>query len=1543
MIKEALHKQWKDVVEKGLRIYALSSDKNVARIIIEDSFTFIEKRIEPIRILIEDMKFKGNVFSVIKILVNNSPFIMDSITSLFSEYNLRIEFVIHPIFTVERDKRGNIISIKGPLDIGDKELLIYACVNYIPDSVKKEINKKSKKAITESLIAKQDFEKIKQKLKSIVRNLNDPIYLDKTSEKDIEDAKSLLLWLLEGNFLFLGFRSYIITYEQKEVFIQAIKEDALGILGDVEHSKFKEKKNISILPAIAQERIKKEEVFVIDKTNAISNVYRKTRMDYISIARFDKKGKIIGRNVFMGMFMPQALIERASHIPFLKSKLDRVLFEEGIPENSFEHHHITDIFNTLPKEELFVLKTRGLNDVIYRLLTSETEQHVHVFIVPTTSVRGFSLVVVLPYRLYSRTTVDKITNFLEQAFNAVNIEYKTITQSSRIIRLHYYIVSKEKELPDIKRIEKEVQKIAISWQEEFGREIHNYFSRENAPSILKRYAAKFTEEYTSHTTPAEAAFDIEKVEKVFSTKTTEASIYKERKTYFKIYSLSRIPLYEILPILRNLGLTVLYEDFLEIKVEKTVYIQRFSITTGEVKQDKQFFPIIEENFKKTWGKVVEDDALNKLTVKAYLNYKDIDFLRASRNYLLQINQQLSEGFANNVLLKYSKLSLLFAQYFHVRFDSKSLNQEEQSNIRKDIEFILSNIEDVHEYRIVNSLFNIIQNILRTDFFLNKERHYISFKIDSKNITSMPLPKPFYEIYVHSSFMEGVHLRGGKIARGGIRWSDRPSDFRVEIDDLMKTQVLKNSVIVPTGSKGGFIIKRNETSGKEAYKTLIRSMLNITDNYMEGKIVHPENVVCYDEKDPYLVVAADKGTATFSDTANDISKEYNFWLGDAFASGGKYGYDHKKIGITARGAWECVKRHFRELEKNIEKKDISVCGIGDMSGDVFGNFMILSPNLLLKAAFNHKEIFVDPLPDKEKSYAERLRLFKQCLSWEHYDKSLLSKVGFIINRNVKSVNLSKEAKSFLQTDKDELSGEEIIKLILKAKIDLLWNGGIGTYVKASAESQSEVEDRANDSVRVDANELKARVVGEGGNLGFTQKARIEYAMGGGRINTDALDNSGGVDLSDHEVNLKILLHVLMKEGLIKDMNERNELLKNLTEQAILRVIVHNYMQSFSISLDERRAKKEPDIFYELLRYLQREGILSAKEYPLLTRKEYLARLSKNISFTRPELYIVMACMKILIKNSITQRNSIDENIIDKYAISYFPPYIKENFAQIIEKHPLKREIASTYITNLLINNGGSPSLFKIFLSTGVNYTIIVKSLIFMYEVTGLVDVRTKLFEEENKIPQDFIYALCIDMFMSVELMATQEIYLLGKNISIDKKHIEEAKQCFNEFNKKCIGGLFKDAFLDKVDELIKKGLNKDTAADVAKFYFVEYFVSAFNISKLLQKDLKGVVRAITEIRETFFISKIIENVKSIPITNEWDRRAQLWMIKNYLLACSTLTMKAVKEFDGDVQKLVDSRKEEYEILARKFASLRGISIENLHPFVLLYDTLQAILR
>ena len=1543
MIKEALYEQWKDVAGKGLKIYALSSDKDVARSVVEDSLTFIEKKTESIRILIEDKKFKGNVFSVIKILVSNNPFIVDSITSLFSEYNLRIEFVIHPIFTAKREKNGNIISIQGPLDIGDKELLIYACVSYIPDLAKKEINEKIRKAIEESLAAERDFERMKQKLKSIVRNLNDPIYLEKTSEKDIEDAKSLLLWLLEGNFLFLGFRSYRIIHEQGEIFVQADEKDALGILRDVEHSKFKQKKNIGILPPIAQERIKKGEVFVIDKTNAISNVYKKTRMDYISIACFDKKGKIVRRNVFMGMFMPQALIERASSIPFLKSKLDRVLFEEGIPENSFEYQHITDIFNTLPKEELFVLKTRDLGDIIRKLLTSETEQQVHVFIVPIASVRGFSLVVVLPYRLYSRTTVDKITYFLEQAFNAANIEYNTITQSSRIIRLHYYIVSREKRLPDIKSIEREVQKIATSWQEEFGREIHKYFSREEAPSILKKYAPKLTEEYTSHTTPSEAAFDIEKVEKTLSTKTTEASIYKERETYFKIYSLSRIPLYEILPVLRNLGLTVLYEDFLEIEIEKTVYIQRFNISTGKTKQDEKLFSTVEENFKKIWEKVVEDDVLNKLTVKASLNYKDIDLLRALRNYLLQINQKLSKELVNNVLLKYSNLSVLFVKYFYAKFNPESLSQDKQSRICKDIESILSNIEDVHEYRVVNNLFNVIQNILRTDFFLNKERHYISFKINSKNITSMPLPKPLYEMYVHSSFMEGVHLRAGKIARGGIRWSDRPSDFRIEIDDLMKTQIVKNSVIVPTGSKGGFIIKGNETSGKEAYKTLIRGILNITDNYIGGKVVHPENVVCYDGEDPYLVVAADKGTATFSDIANEISREYNFWLKDAFASGGKYGYDHKKIGITARGAWECVKRHFRELGKDIEKEEISVCGIGDMSGDVFGNFMILSPNLLLKAAFNHMEIFVDPSPDKERSYAERLRLFKQCLSWKHYNRSLLSKGGFIVSRNAKSVKLSEEAKSLLQTDQDELSGEEIIKLILEADVDLLWNGGIGTYVKASTETQSEVEDRANDSVRVNANELKAKVVGEGGNLGFTQKARIEYAMGGGRINTDALDNSGGVDLSDHEVNLKIFLHILMKEGLIKDMDERNKLLENLTEQVVSRVIVHNYMQSFSISLDERRAKEEPDIFYELLRYLQREGILSAKEYPLPTRKEYLARLSKNISFTRPELYIAMACMKILIKNSITQRNTIDESIIDKYALLYFPPYIRENFAEMIGKHPLKREIASTYITNLLINNGGSPSLFKIFLSTDADYTTIVKSLIYIYELVNLVDVRDRLFKEENKVSQDLIYRLCMDMFMSVELMATQEIYLFGRNISLDKKHIEEAKQCFNEFNKKCIGGLFKDAFLDKADELIKEGIDKDVALEVAKFYFVEDFIPAFNISKLLQKDLEDVVGTITKIKETFFISKIIEDVKNAPVTNEWDRKAQLWMVKNYFLAASTLTMKAVKEFNGDVQKLVDSKREEYETLVSKFASLRGISIGNLHPFVLLYDTLQAILR
>ncbi len=1529
--------------------------------LIKESIDFISSRKEDVKMKIEDVEINSKQYTKIKLLTDNNPFIVDSITSVINNLNeFYIEFSIQPVFVVERDNEGKITKIESPHEMGNKELYLYFLLDAISGKQKDKLKNDITNSIKESRLAVEDFEMMQKRIKDISRKLNDPIYLKKISEKETEDIKEFLMWLLDENFIFLGMRTYTLEYSDDDILIQLDKNSCLGILKNTERSMFNDKVSIKELPETALETIKTGDVMVIDKTNAKSNVYDARRMDYISISEFDEELRMIKRHIILGLFTPKALKEQAFNIPFLKSKLERILFEENVVEDSFEYKHLIDIFNTLPKDDLFITNTENLKILLEELLTCETEERIKILSRQTNLVHGVYLVAVLPVKYYSQKNVDAYMDYLRKELKTEDVEYKVITQSPRIIRIHYYLIfggKVKRPKIDIDKLEKALKEVVSSWKDNFRRALIDKYGTGKASYYTNKYASAFSDEYISKTTPEEAIFDIENFEEVFEKKELQVDIYERgENVFFSIYSLNKLALYEILPKLNNMGLNVLYEDFAQIKagVDK-LYIQRFSIDTShlDLKDKNLLFSTIKENFYAIWNGVMEDDGLNKLTTKCVMNWKYIDVVRMIGNYLMQVNFQIKKASIISVLDKYPHLASKLIEYFENKFSPALQGSSNLEKIYNSVKDELEKINDIHEYRIMHSLFNIIESAIRTNFYKkDKKYHYISVKIDSHKIHTMPSPRPMYEIYVHSAFMEGCHLRGGKVARGGIRWSDRKDDFRLEILGLMKTQMVKNAVIVPVGSKGGFIVKvaakdRNEMLeiGKKAYRTLMRGMLDVTDNIDENNNeVRPEDVVCYDEFDPYLVVAADKGTATFSDMANEISEnEYGFWLKDAFASGGKHGYDHKEIGITARGAWECVKRHFREMGKDVYKDLFTVAGIGDMSGDVFGNGMLYTDKILLKAAFNHIEIFIDPNPDPEASYKERERLFKEGLTWKHYDKKLISKGGFVADRYAKSIKLTKEAKEFLQTDEDELSGEEIIKLILQSEVDLLWNGGIGTYVKASDETNEGVGDRLNDSVRINASQLRAKIVGEGGNLGLTQKARIEYALRGGRLNTDALDNSAGVDMSDHEVNLKILLGQLMKEGVLKNLEERNKMLESLTDEVTDRVLTHNYMQSFAVSLDELRSKSEPDIFFELNNFLVQKGILHKKDYPFPDRKELSVRMSKGIGYTRPELSVMLALNKMFIYDELLKSNVFSDDTIDQYTTMYFPPTIRKQYRDYIVKHRLRREIAYTFIVNLIINNNGATSLLKIYMMTSQDFPKIMESMIFSYDVLDILNLRNSLFEYENKIHQKDIYAISLDMFDAINNFTINELYMFRDRVSLDTKKEEEVRKWLNDYYKCCVEeGLYADAYSKRVKELSKL-IDEDLAKRIARLHFVDTFIPAYHIAKLLGKDIKTATEAIDTVRKYFGLEDLMNYIKSIHISNEWDRMAQFSMIRNYTLAGITVVIRLLKEFNGDVKKFIESRKEDYENYITDFNTIMGIKSINLHPAMLLYDKLQKIFK
>ncbi|MBY0377894.1 MAG: NAD-glutamate dehydrogenase, partial [Gammaproteobacteria bacterium] len=748
----------------------------------------------------------------------------------------------------------------------------------------------------------------------------------------------------------------------------------------------------------------------------------------------------------------------------------------------------------------------------------------------------------------------------------------------------------------------------------------------------------------------------------------------------KLYHLNTpIPLSDALPILENMGLRVLTEQpyGIHITKEHIVWINDFAMTTHsahEVHID-EVKDLFQETFEKVWFNEAENDGFNRLALLANLSWREISMLRAYAKYLKQINFTFTQAYIEEIFSKYPGIARELVTLFKLRFDPNRQggSQEVITALDERIDTLLSEVDSLDEDKILRRFREIIMATLRTNFFLKDDKgqykEYISFKLDAMNISDMPLPRPLFEIFIYAPRFEGVHLRSGKVARGGLRWSDRREDFRTEILGLMKAQRVKNSVIVPTGAKGGFVLKQLpknasremiQEEGITCYKKYIRALLDLTDNRVEGEIVTPKDLIHYDEVDPYLVVAADKGTATFSDYANEVALQTNFWLGDAFASGGKTRYDHKKMGITARGAWESVKRHFREMGCNIQTTPFTVIGIGDMAGDVFGNGMLLSQQIQLVGAFNHAHIFLDPNPDAALSFNERKRLFELPRStWADYNPDLISAGGGVFSRNVKSIKLSPEIKKLLGIDKDMLEPNQLIHAMLKAEVDLLWNGGIGTYIKASTESHAEVGDKANDALRVNGCDLRAKVVGEGGNLGATQRGRIEYALAGGRIVTDFIDNSAGVDCSDHEVNIKILLNQVVANG---DMTEkqRNELLASMTDEVGKLVLRNNYTQTQAISLARGQTKYSLDLFIQVMEDLERVGLLDRALEFLPTDKELQERKGADKGLTSPELAVLLAYFKIFLKEELLKSSTPEDPYVSKFVKFEFPATLHERF-------------------------------------------------------------------------------------------------------------------------------------------------------------------------------------------------------------------------------------------------------------------------------------------
>ena len=1274
--------------------------------------------------------------TIIEAVVDDMPFLVDSMRMEINRMGLTTHLMVHMGgMKVVRDEEGYILDVL-PLDQNNPAAVIEAPIYMEIDrqtdpKVLNEIQNNLIRVLNDVHVAVSDWQQMSRRVEETITELRN--YHKESSQ--ISEAIPFLQWLLDDHFTFLGARDYEVVGDESNRSLRLVPGSGFGVLRDESHSKTY--RRFVDLPEKARElALSFDLILLISKTNTRSTVHRPTYTDYIGIKRFNQAGELVGERRFIGLYTSSAYTGSPLLIPFIRQKVSSVLIRSKLPLKSHAGKDLMHILATLPRDDLFQATVDELYKISSGILYLQERRQIRLFVREDAYGRFVSCLVYVPRENFNADLVREMQEILREAFSGIEISLSTHFSSSILVRIHYVVRVDPKKLLnyDVKEIEKKLIAVGQSWRDNFREAVLEYYGEERGNYIFAKYSNAFPAGYREAFAPRNAVFDIDHIENISLNDDLGMSFYRplgEPKDVirFKLFRKGQtVPLSDVLPILENMGLRVIGEQPYKITIKEgqIYWVNDFSMTyTKEPKFEVEQVKIIfQQAFVKIWLAKTENDSFNRLVLEAQLSWRQIALLRAYTRYLRQIGFTFSAEYIAETLVSNASVTSLLIDLFYCCFDPKNLvenKDEEIAEIEGKILKKLDEVSSLDEDRILRRILNVIKSTLRTNYFqfdkLGQFKEHLSFKLDSAEITDVPLPVPKYEIFVYSPRFEGVHLRAGKVARGGIRWSDRREDFRTEILGLMKAQQVKNSLIVPSGAKGGFVPKFLPIDGSRedileegiaCYRGFINGLLDLTDNLEGDTVISPSDTVCYDDADPYLVVAADKGTAAFSDIANGIAMEKNFWLGDAFASGGSTGYDHKKMGITARGAWVSARRHFQEVGINVDETEITVVGVGDMSGDVFGNGMLLSRHLKLVAAFNHQHIFLDPHPNPEQSFEERLRLFRLPRStWADYQPHLISEGGGVFSRSVKSIRISPEIRQILGIEKDAMLPNELIQAILRAPIDLIWNGGIGTYIKSSVESDLDVGDRGNDAVRINGNEVRAKVICEGGNLGLTQLARIEYELNGGRINTDFVDNSAGVDCSDHEVNIKILLDSVVKAG---DMTEkqRNNLLLKMTDEVAELVLKNNYHQNQILSFAAALSSKTLNLYSRFICAQENAGKINRALEFLPDNKIFAQRKLLGLGLTKPELAVLVAYSKIILENEIKHSDLTEEPYLSESIQVAFPTPLRKHYASYLEKHKLRSEIISTQLSNRIVSDMGVTFVHQLQDESGASISLIIKA-------------------------------------------------------------------------------------------------------------------------------------------------------------------------------------------------------------------------------------------
>jgi glutamate dehydrogenase len=1479
--------------------------------------------------------------TVVEIVNDDMPFLVDSVTMAVNRLGLAMHSAIHPVFRVSRDATGTITRIAlGHVDAGDTpqsrlESFIHFEVDRCGEAAKLDaLRAEIARVLGDVRAAVEDWPKILEVARATIAEMK----MRETSMDGVE-ARAFLEWMVADHFTFLGHRDYELITQDGAIALRGVPGSGVGLLRESLRPATAE--NVTRLSPAAVAIIEGSMPVFLTKANSRASVHRPGYLDYVGVKRLGPDGKVIGERRFIGLYTSTAQLVPTSEIPIVRRKCANIVRLAGFLAKGHLYKSLLTVLEQYPREELFEADEDVLFDTALGVLRLQEHQRTRLFVRRDRFDRFVSCLVFVSRDKFNTDLRKRIAKVLMEAFNGKSIEFTPLLSESPLARIYITVRADKGVMPEVdtRELEQRIVQVARRWQDDLADALIVSFGEEQGNRLLARYADSFPAGYREDYPARTAVRDIELIEQTQAREGGLAmNLYRpieagRRAFRFKVYRVGEpIALSHSLPMLEHLGVRV--DEERPYRIEPVgapgAWIHDFGL---ELADDVEFDidrlkDLFEKAFASVWTGEVENDNFNRLVLRAQLGARDVTILRAYAKYLRQVGSTFSDAYIERALTGNPAIARKLLDLFLVRFnpalgavsiagdanpDAHDVREQRTQHVLKEIEAALDNVPNLDEDRILRQFLGVINATVRTNYFHKDDegnhRPYLSVKLDPSKVPGLPEPRPMFEIWVYAPRVEGVHLRGGRVARGGLRWSDRREDFRTEVLGLMKAQMVKNTVIVPVGSKGGFVVKNPPPladreayaqEGVACYQMFLRGLLDVTDNRVAGVIVPPPDTVRHDSDDPYLVVAADKGTATFSDYANAIAREYGFWLDDAFASGGSVGYDHKKMAITARGAWESVKRHSREMSVDTQATDFTVVGIGDMSGDVFGNGMLLSRHIRLIAAFDHRHIFLDPDPDAAASFSERERLFALLRSsWADYDPARISAGGGVFPRTAKTIPLSAQVRTALGVSATTLAPNELIRAILLADVHLLYNGGVGTYVKATRETPAQVGDRTNDAVRVNGAELRCKVLVEGGNLGVTQLGRIEYAQHGGRINTDAIDNSAGVDCSDHEVNIKVLLGLVVADGEMTE-KQRNKLLAEMTDEVGLLVLNDNYAQTQALSVANRYVTEMFEAEARLMRWLERADRLKRRIEFLPSDEEIAERQAARQGLTSPERAVLFAYSKMWLYDELVDSDVPEDPLVAGMLPDYFPRPLQARYGEAMQRHPLRREILATHLTNALVNRVGCTFVHRLMEETDAYPSDIVRACIMARDVFDLNALWSSIDALDNRVADEVQARMFVSVARSLEDSTLW--FLRHLKLSTDKASVaaqwvarcREAAQRLVPQLQMLLPSDECDALCEERRALEEAGVESGLAAQVASGAMATAVLDSAEVAASSDRGLEVVARVYFSIGTLLDYGWIAERALALPVATHWDLLARAGALEELARLKRALTVSALEQ-------------------------------------------------